>query len=70
MLVRKLVLFLSSGEGETPTVLGPLERPNLNHCIFQSIILTRNMAVWDISVIISSSARSLTWLICAISTIC
>jgi hypothetical protein len=28
---RKLDLFLSSGEGETPTLLGPLERANLNH---------------------------------------
>jgi hypothetical protein len=28
---RKLVLFPSSGEGETPTLLGPLERANLNH---------------------------------------
>jgi hypothetical protein len=29
---RKLDLFLPSGEGrETPTLLGPLERANLNH---------------------------------------
>jgi hypothetical protein len=61
MSVRELDLVLSSGEEETHSVLGSFERPNLNHCIFQSIILTRNMAVWDISVIISSGARSLTW---------
>jgi hypothetical protein len=24
-------MFLSSGEGETSTLLGPLERANLNH---------------------------------------
>jgi hypothetical protein len=31
---RKLDLFPSSGEGlEIPTLLGPLERANLNHCI-------------------------------------
>jgi hypothetical protein len=28
---RKLDLFPSSGKGETPTLLGPLERANLNH---------------------------------------
>jgi hypothetical protein len=26
----KLDLFLSSGEGDTPTLLGPLERANLS----------------------------------------
>jgi hypothetical protein len=29
----KLDLFPSSGEGETSTLLGPLERANLNHQI-------------------------------------
>jgi hypothetical protein len=29
--LRKLDLFPSSGEEETPTVLGPLERVNFNH---------------------------------------
>jgi hypothetical protein len=33
MTFRKLYLFLSSGEGETPTQLAPLERANLNHWI-------------------------------------
>jgi hypothetical protein len=28
---RKLDLFASSGEGETPTLFGPLLRANLNH---------------------------------------
>jgi hypothetical protein len=32
---RKLDLFLSSVEGETPTVLGLLEGANLNHWIQQ-----------------------------------
>jgi hypothetical protein len=31
--VSELDLFPSSGEGETPTLLGPIERPNLNHWI-------------------------------------
>jgi hypothetical protein len=31
-MFRKLDLFLSSGEGrKIPTVLGPLQRANLNH---------------------------------------
>jgi hypothetical protein len=30
-MFRVLVLFPFSGEGETPTVLGHLERANLNH---------------------------------------
>jgi hypothetical protein len=32
---RKLDLFPSSGEEETPTVLGPLEGANLNHSVAQ-----------------------------------
>jgi hypothetical protein len=33
-MIRKLDLFPSSGEGrgKTPTLLGPLEKANLNHC--------------------------------------
>jgi hypothetical protein len=30
-MFQKLDLFLSSGERETPTLLGPLERANINH---------------------------------------
>jgi hypothetical protein len=30
-MFQKLDLFLSLGEGETPTLLGPLERANLIH---------------------------------------
>jgi hypothetical protein len=33
MTFRKLDLFPSSGEGRTPTLLGPLERANLNHWV-------------------------------------
>jgi hypothetical protein len=30
-MFQNLDLFLSSGEGETLTMLGPLERANINH---------------------------------------
>jgi hypothetical protein len=30
-MFRKLDLFPSSGEGQTPTLLGPAERANLNY---------------------------------------
>jgi hypothetical protein len=30
-MFQKLDMFPSSGEGETPTLLGPLEGANLNH---------------------------------------
>jgi hypothetical protein len=36
-MFRNLGMFLSSGEGaEKPTLLGPLETANLDHCIQQS----------------------------------
>jgi hypothetical protein len=37
---RKLDLFRSSGEGETPTLLGPLERANHNHWTIHVIFTT------------------------------
>jgi hypothetical protein len=40
MTFRKLDLFPSSCEGETPTPLGPSERPNLNHCTTAVSIIT------------------------------
>jgi hypothetical protein len=32
-MLQKLDLFPSTGEGETPTLLGPLKRANLSHAI-------------------------------------
>jgi hypothetical protein len=37
---RKLDLFPSSGDGETPALLGPLERANLNHWTTHVIFTT------------------------------
>jgi hypothetical protein len=42
-MFRKLELFPSSVEGrETPTLLGPLERANLNQCIDNSSLIEVN----------------------------